>query len=110
MSLKIENDPNELVIRAVENLWPNIKAIIQYNPELRGPRHKECGCTTFPDDGSTPLIDLSPNMPMNGIAETLAHELAHVVVPDDGHGKKWAKAFEDIHQEYKKICMEEYKT
>jgi len=46
--LMIINDPFQLVIQAVQELYPEIEAIIQFNPELRGPEYGECGSHFVP--------------------------------------------------------------
>lgn len=91
MNYKIINDPVPYIFKAVNELYPDIKADIQYHPELEG-----AGCTTFPDDGTTPLIDISIKIPISAVPEILAHEFAHIVNPKDGHGEKWEKTFDLI--------------
>lgn len=107
--IKIANDPFSLVLRAAENLYPGTEADIQFNPNMK--YHKflffrfgKCGCTTFPDDGGIPLIDISTHIPFTAMAEILAHELAHVVTGSgQGHNQAWRDAFSAIHHEYNKL-------
>jgi len=88
MVLKIINDPIPFVLKAFEELFPEILADIQYIDGLEG-----AGRTTFPDDGSTPLIDISTDIPLSALPEILAHELAHTARPNDEHGVEWEGAF-----------------
>lgn len=99
--MEFVNNPFDLVIEAVKKLYPNTKALIQFNPTLRGREFGECGCTTFPDDNSTPVVDISTNIPFMAMVEILAHELAHVVVgPGEGHDQKWESVFSAINEVY----------
>lgn len=102
MTLEIINDPLKTALEATQALWPDLKADIQWNHALRMDK-KEYGCTTFPDDGSIPLIDLNPELSIVIAVEILAHELAHVATPQDGHGEKWEEAFSAIHEKYNEI-------
>jgi predicted metal-dependent hydrolase len=104
--MKYINNPLDTVIEAVEKLYPNINANIQFNPNIKP--HKflwfnwgYCGYTTFPEDNSTPLIDISTNIPFVGMVEVLAHELAHVIVGiKEQHNKNWEEVFDNIQKKY----------
>lgn len=94
-------DPLKDIIKAVKNLYGNINVIIQYDPRIKKFLFwGSCGYTFFPDDKSTPIIVLNPNIPFIHIVETLAHELAHVVTPDHEHDNVWEEAFSKIQKEY----------
>lgn len=97
--LEIANDPFKVILRAVQELWSGLKTDIQWNHTLDMDK-KEYGCTTFPDDGSTPLIDLNPELTVLVAVEILAHELAHVATPGDEHGVDWEEAFSAIHEKF----------
>jgi len=102
--MKFTNNPFDTVIQAVKELYPNTKALIQFNPNLRGREYKECGKTTFPDDGDTPLVDISTNIPFEAMVEILAHELAHVVAGVEAeHSDKWMDVFDAIKLKYEDI-------
>ncbi len=106
--IEIINNPFDIVIQAVEELYPDTQALIQFNPTLRGREYRECGRTIFPDDGSIPLIDISTNIPFDVMVEILAHELAHVIIGADveieeEHGKQWEKVFDAIHKKYMEL-------
>lgn len=99
-------NPFEIVIDVGNIMYPNIKAIIQFNPDI-----KECGCTTFPDDNTTPIIDISTNIPFDAMIETLAHEIAHLVAGiEHGHDEVWEKVFADIHENYGKLLNENFES
>ena len=107
--MRIVNNPFEVVMQAVEELYPGTKAEIQFNPNIKYRKWlffkcEHCGSTFFPDDGGTPIIDISTNIPFEAMVETLGHELAHVVAGvDEGHGKEWQKAFDNIRVKYHEI-------
>jgi hypothetical protein len=106
-NMKIINNPFDTVIRAVQELYPGTQALIQFNPDLRGEKHGECGCTSFPDDeGQEILVDISTNIPFLAMIEILAHELAHVVTGpnlDDDHGPEWQSVFNAIQVKYEEL-------
>jgi len=108
--MKIENNPFDRIIEATLALYPETKAFIQFDPRIK---HRKfvfwnfgsCGYTTFPDDGSEPVINISTNIPFSAMAETLAHELAHVVAGQEAeHGEKWESIFAEIHKKYMELC------
>jgi len=105
--LKFINNPFDVIIKAVEELYPSTYALIQFNPELRGIEYGECGCTNFPKNSNEEiLIDISTNIPFEHMVEILAHELAHVIVgicEKDDHGEKWQNVFEAIHVKYEEL-------
>ncbi|MGB9660678.1 MAG: ClpX C4-type zinc finger protein [Moorellaceae bacterium] len=109
IGVRFINNPFDIVIQAVKELYPDTQALIQFNPNLRGKEYRECGRTIFPDDGGIPLIDISTNIPFEAMVEILAHEIAHVVVgpdvePEEEHGKKWEEVFEAIHKKYMELA------
>lgn len=66
-----------------------------------------CGVTTFPEDGSPPVVEVSGEIPIAAGVEVLAHELAHVATPEDQtHGDAWRAAFDRIFEEYNRIGQE----
>lgn len=110
--MKIINDPFAFIIKAVEELYPDTFALIQFNPELKGKEFGECGCTTFPENPNEPiLIDISTNIPFIHMPEILAHELAHVVVgttEKDDHGENWKEVFDAIHIRYEELLEKHF--
>lgn len=101
------NTPFADVIKAAENIYGEINCNIQINPALYL-EEKAYGATTFTDEGNV-IIELDGNTSVVNLIEILAHELAHVVTPDDvEHGQRWEKAFDSIFKEYKRYCKEKY--
>lgn len=101
--IKLEFDPISLVIEAANHLYPEAEAKIVWTSELDGGDGTEewYGVTVFPDDESTPVIVINLETPMEGVAETIAHEIAHIVAGEAvRHGKAWDEAFEAIQNEY----------
>lgn len=68
------------------------------------------GCTTFPDDGTLPLIEVAGHIPAEAVPEILAHELAHIVTVGDEHGPEWKKAFEAIYSKYNELAIARFGT
>ena len=68
------------------------------------------GCTTFPDDGTLPLIEVAGHFPAEAVPEILAHELAHIVTVGDEHGPEWKKAFEAIYSKYNELAIARFGT
>ena len=101
------NTPLQDVIKSAENIYGEIDCKIQINPALYL-EEKAYGATTFTDEGNV-IIELDGNTSVVNLIEVLAHELAHVVTPDDiEHGQMWEKAFDSIFKEYKRYCKEKY--
>ncbi|GIO39313.1 hypothetical protein J41TS12_41740 [Paenibacillus antibioticophila] len=114
--LLIDNDIFSAVIVAAKVLYPDIDALIHWDPTLSGDGLKDkllriatfqrprFGYTLFPDDRSTSIIGISPHIKVTAAAEVLAHELAHVAAGQDaGHGEDWANAFSAIHKRANEI-------
>lgn len=68
------------------------------------------GCTTFPDDGTLPLVEVAGHIPAEAVPEILAHELAHIVTVGDEHGPEWKKAFEAIYSKYNELAIARFGT
>ena len=107
------NDPFSLVWQAFHNLYPDKECEIYYDDhddeEVSSTSENEYGCTLFPEDGSTPVINIFANYPVKILVEILAHELAHVAVGSSHeHDETWNDAFEDIFQEYNRLGIERY--
>ena len=96
-------EPIQTAIKAAQNVFPDLKAEIQFNPELG-----IAGVTTFPSDGSTPLIDINAGLPFYAAVEQIMHELAHVAVrTDEEHIDAWHRAHDAIKVEYQKLMNQE---
>ncbi|SHJ74892.1 M78 family metallopeptidase domain-containing protein [Tepidibacter formicigenes] len=99
--IKYINNPFEDIVKIMNDIDPNINADIQFNPSLKGKDFGECGMVTFPADDSTPLIDISTNIPFEAMIEVLAHELAHIIAGEESeHNTEWNKAFQKIQIEW----------
>jgi hypothetical protein len=99
--IEIINDPIKTVVQATENIFGQLDCEIQFAPVKL-----EAGCfgNVILEDGVKPLINIDPSIPYGAVLEVLAHELAHVVCPQDNdHGEDWEKAFNDIFDEYNKM-------
>ncbi|AZS16463.1 ImmA/IrrE family metallo-endopeptidase [Paenibacillus lutimineralis] len=119
----IDNDIFSAVTVAAKGLYPELDALIHWDPTLSGDDLKdkfsraitfkkpEFGYTFFPDDGGTPVVGVSPHIKVTAAAEVLAHELAHVVAGKEaGHGREWSDAFDAIHKRANEImarCWED---
>lgn len=105
MQTPFKNDPFALTAQAFKNLYPNTPYEAYMDGELIDRRgEKVYGLTTFPDDGSTPIIKVSGEPSIIVAIETFAHELAHVAIgPRDEHGPDWEAAFDAIFKEYIRI-------
>ncbi|RUT48612.1 hypothetical protein EJP82_01335 [Paenibacillus anaericanus] len=116
----IDNDIFSAVIVAAKELYPEIDALIHWDPTLSGDGFKEkvgraltfqkpyYGYTFFPNDDMEPIpiVGISPHIKVTAAAEVLAHEFAHVVVGKDaGHDRTWSDAFSAIHKRANEIMV-----
>ena len=103
-----ENDPFAIVYKAFQNLYPDKKCVIYWEPrEIKDEEgNGYVGMTHFANDGDI-TVEISVNMFIGDAVETLAHELAHVAVgASEEHGEEWEKAFDAIHEEFERIGIE----
>ena len=102
------NDPSSLVAQAFAVIYPGTEyEAILVDKITTEDGTEMVGCTTFPDDGTLPLIEVAGHIPAEAVPEILAHELAHVAVGiENEHGAAWEAAFEAIFQEYGRIAEE----
>jgi hypothetical protein len=95
-------DPIKAAIKAAQNVFPKIKAEVQFNPELGMP-----GCTII-NKGSVSTIDIDSNIAFSAAIEQLIHEFAHVVTgTEEDHPKEWKEAQRKIYNEYSAIVEKE---
>lgn len=102
------NDPFAIVYKAFQNLYPDKKCVIYWEPrEIKDEEgNGYVGMTHFANDGDI-TVEISVNMFIGDAVETLAHELAHVAVgASEEHGEEWEKAFDAIHEEFDRIGIE----
>jgi hypothetical protein len=102
MASPFMNDPTAIVALAFRELYPRLEYYAQYVPGLEDEEGKPAyGLTIFPDDGSTPIVCISAEVPISAGPELLAHELAHVAAGEAvEHGPEWKAAEEAIFQKY----------
>jgi hypothetical protein len=106
MAVSLFFDPVRLVLEVSECLWPEMECTVQYVSGLHD-GEDAYGATDFPDDGSTPRIQIDTCTPIEAAVEILAHELAHVAAgPDAEHGEDWERAFDAIFLMYHKRVQE----
>lgn len=104
--IKVINNPMQYVLMATEELYPNIKVIVQFNPEYNYPDSKAYAC--FPDDGSIPLIEIDANVPFYAVPELLAHELAHIIAGEEvDHNEEWDRIFDEIYDKGVELFMKD---
>lgn len=104
-----KNDPFVIVAKAYDNLYSNpYEAVIEQHIDDTEKEHKEeYGFTQFPTDGGTPTVVIYSEHIINVQVETFAHELAHVAVgAEHEHDSEWKQAFDNIFNEYNRICKE----
>jgi Zn-dependent peptidase ImmA (M78 family) len=102
--IKFLLNPFDLVIQATNNLYPNTKCVIQFNPEM-SMSEKEYGVTIFPEDNSIPIIEVNANLSVSNAVEILAHEISHVVAGKEAdHNDKWEQIFDAINVEVENIA------
>lgn len=86
------NDPSSLVAQAFAVIYPGTEyEAILVDKITTEDGTEMVGCTTFPDDGTLPLIEVAGHIPAEAVPEILAHELAHIVTVGDEHGPEWKK-------------------
>ncbi|MCY7865997.1 hypothetical protein P8918_12770 [Bacillus spizizenii] len=96
-------NPIDMMVQAAKNKYPRMEAEIQFNPEL-----KTAGLTTFPEDGSSPLIDINANIPFETAIETLGLELARAATKTQGNDNPaWLDASANIFEEFDRIVGEQ---
>lgn len=111
--VKYINNPFDMVLKATKELYPKTRAWIQFNSSIKFKRFLwfrfgYCGYKNFSDknDIQVSVIDISTNIPFEAMVETLAHELAHVVVGlNERHDEKWLEAFDKINKKYYEIVL-----
>jgi hypothetical protein len=96
-----ENDPFVDVYEVFKELFPDKDAEIWWHYEMKDEDgNKVLGVTTFPDDGSLPMIEVDVDQSVNDSIQILAHELSHVATNGHGHGQDFYDAYNAIWQKY----------
>lgn len=126
--LVMHSDPVHDVLQAAHNLWPDLRANVymaaksveeRAAEEAGEAEEREIGlgytrfpCKCHPDEAPAIFIDIE--LPIIGVVDVLAHELAHAHVGPvegecdnghgPGHGPQWAAAYDAIHAEFCRIA------
>ena len=104
--ITLPNNPIELVIRAAQNLYPDLDVKIWFNPGLNQECEGALALLATCEDGSIEIY-ISTNVPFSAVPGIIAHELSHLVaLPDDDHSQRWEEAFNLIAEEYTRISSE----
>lgn len=101
-------NPLQYMIDAFEDLYPDIlkkEVVVQFHPKLPDGIYGEA---VFDDYNKPMIINIDYNINTENATEILAHELAHIVYPDDDHGEKWEEAFNKIFERAVEIQQEIY--
>lgn len=99
------NDPSSLVAQAFAEIYPSEEYEAILVDKITAEDGTEMvGCTTFPDDGTLPLIEVAGHIPAGAVPEVLAHELAHIVTVGDEHGPEWKKSLRGYLQQIQRAC------
>ena len=97
MSLKLYS-PFEILINLINAEYPKIDADIYFSDTLDA-----LGRTFIPDNYDTPEIYINANNSIIQSFDIIAHEVAHVINPDDEHGERWKDTYDKIHKKYLKV-------
>ena len=102
-----KNCPFQMLDVCFKKLFPNIKYEAYLQPDLKDDEGKEIyGLTTFTADGEIEIL-IGLQLSINDTVETFAHELAHAGVgAEHEHDDVWAKAFDDLFDEYNRLGEE----
>jgi hypothetical protein len=102
MNIFTINDPIRMVIKAAENIFPNVKAGIQYDPSLED---KGMTWAVAEDETGNNIIILDPSISVTAVAGALAEAIVscyvgtHISIDD----KKYKRALEKLVNEYDKV-------
>lgn len=99
-----KNCPFQMIDECFKRLFPDVKYEAYFQPDLKDDEGKEVyGLTNFTDDGGIEIL-VGLQLSINDTVETFAHELAHAAVgPEHEHDDVWAKAFDDLFDEYNRL-------
>ena len=85
--------PFDRLVAIAARLWPDLCCEVRFGD----PGKRKLGTTTFYNDGSPPTVVVRATLPLEQAVGVLAHELAHVAVPDDArHGRRWKAAHQRL--------------
>ena len=104
MPITLQNPLDDL-IQAALAAYPDMDCVVRFG-SLDG---DGLAVTIWPDDGGRPEITIRPDVPLEGVLELLAHEIAHVAAGlEAGHGEAWKSAFAAIHAAYENRVAPEH--
>ncbi|MED1863399.1 hypothetical protein P4V41_08015 [Fictibacillus nanhaiensis] len=102
------NNPFDLLIGILEENYSEIDFKIVIGNQLTDGK-RTLGYTLFPEDGSTPLIEIHPSLSIQDATEVLAHEATHVITGEKvEHGEEWKKVFNRIHELFEEGVNERF--
>ena len=107
-----KNSPFEMLDMAFKRLFPDVKYIAYFEPNIRDKPNGDnvCGLTDFADDGEITIF-IDCDLSINNAVEIFAHELAHAGVGvGHEHDEVWKKAFDDLFNEYNKLGEEMFSS
>lgn len=95
-------DPVGLLIEVADELFPSYSAKIFWSNELKDKHGRLVEGLTIREPGQDPTIVISLDIPFHGVVETLAHEMAHVIVGDamHEHSAVWYETFQTLNRVY----------
>jgi hypothetical protein len=114
------NNPFDCLLEGFQNLYPQFHSkniVVQLNPEITNEVGEPVvGRTTFSDDDKNLiLIDISSDLPIEGMTEILSHELAHVVLDHNGdrpqheqHDADFDLVMDTLHDAYSKVMSAKF--
>lgn len=102
-----KNCPFQMLDVCFKKLFPGVNYEAHFHPDLKDDNGEDVyGLTNFTNDGKIEIL-IGVQLPINDTVETFAHELAHAGVgADHEHDDVWAKAFDDLFDEYNKLGEE----
>lgn len=104
----IKNNPFEIINIAFNRIFPNVKYTAYFHNDIGFDEegNKAYGLTNIEDNGEITIF-IDGELSINDAVEIFAHELAHAGVGvEQEHNEVWEKAFDDLFNEYNKICEE----
>lgn len=101
MPIHFELHPIDILVNVISEQYPDIDVPVYFTSFDEGECGRPLGRTVWPDDGAQPFIELDFSLPIYGVLDILAHEIAHMVCgADEGHGENWGATYRNIHERY----------
>ena len=96
MTIKLYS-PFDMLINLINKKYPTVDVEIYFDDTLNS-----LGKTIIPDNYDTPEIYINANNSVVQSLDIIAHEVAHAITPNNGHGKAWQKIYDEINKMYLK--------